>query len=111
LSIAAGGQTTLYLDGVTMTNKVVSEQATTFANLTLGAVGNTSAGTAQFSTVDLDDVRIYSRALSSAEVEQIYAFESGGPHIDLVKAVKPSFSNLYRFGQLDEFWFCFYGNE
>ena len=95
LSIAAGGQTTLYLDGVTMINKMVSEQATTFANLTLGAVGNTSAGTAQFSTVDLDDVRIYNRALSSAEVEQIYAFESGGPHIDLVKAVKPSFSNLY----------------
>ena len=41
----------------------------------------------------IDDVRIYNRALSSNEVAQLYAIESG-PRVDLIKAVKPSFSNL-----------------
>lgn len=41
----------------------------------------------------LDDIRIYNRALSSSEVAQLYAIESG-PRVDLIKAVKPSFSNL-----------------
>jgi hypothetical protein len=41
----------------------------------------------------IDDVRIYNRALSTNEVAQLYAIESG-PRVDLIKAVKPSFSNL-----------------
>jgi hypothetical protein len=41
----------------------------------------------------VDDVRIYNRALSSNDVAQLYAIESG-PRVDLIKAVKPSFSNL-----------------
>jgi hypothetical protein len=41
----------------------------------------------------IDDVRIYNRALSSSEVAQLYAVESG-PRVDLIKSVKPSFSNL-----------------
>ena len=40
-----------------------------------------------------DDVRIYNRALSSNEVEQLYAVEFGR-RVDLIKAVKPSFSYL-----------------
>jgi hypothetical protein len=41
----------------------------------------------------LDDIRIYKRAFSTNEVQQLYAIESG-PRVDLIKAVKPSFSNL-----------------
>ena len=43
----------------------------------------------------LDDVRIYNRALSSSEVQQLYALESE-PIVSVRKAVSPSFSNLYR---------------
>ena len=41
----------------------------------------------------IDDVRLYNRALSTSEVEQLYAYEAG-PQVSLLKAVKPSFSNL-----------------
>jgi hypothetical protein len=41
----------------------------------------------------IDDVRIYNRALSAAEVQQLY-FAEAGPIVNLIKAVKPSFSNL-----------------
>jgi len=42
---------------------------------------------------EIDDVRIYNRALSDSEVQQLYVYESG-PMVNLIKAVKPSFSNL-----------------
>lgn len=41
----------------------------------------------------LDDLRIYNRAMSAAEVQQLYAIEAG-PRVDLIKSVKPSFSGL-----------------
>jgi hypothetical protein len=41
----------------------------------------------------LDDIRIYNRALSPSEVHQLYDYESG-PRVDLIEAVKPSFRNL-----------------
>ncbi len=41
----------------------------------------------------IDDIRIYNRTLSASEVQQLYDYESG-PRVDLIKAVKPSFSNL-----------------
>jgi hypothetical protein len=41
----------------------------------------------------IDDIRIYNRALSPSEVQQLYVVESG-PRVDLIKAVKPSFSSL-----------------
>lgn len=41
----------------------------------------------------IDDVRIYNRALSSKEVAELYNIESG-PKVNLIKAVKPSFSYL-----------------
>ena len=42
----------------------------------------------------IDDVRIYNRALSTNEVQQLYAYESQ-PQVSLIQAVIPSFSNLY----------------
>jgi hypothetical protein len=44
-------------------------------------------------TGNIDDVRIYNRALSASEVLQLYQYERG-PVVSLVKALKPSFSNL-----------------
>jgi hypothetical protein len=41
----------------------------------------------------IDDIRIYNRALSPAEVQQLYDYESG-PEVDLIKAVKPAFKKL-----------------
>jgi hypothetical protein len=41
----------------------------------------------------IDDVRIYNRALSGSEVQQLY-FAEAGPIVSLIKAVKPSFTNL-----------------
>jgi len=41
----------------------------------------------------LDDIRIYDRALSGLEVVRLYDLESG-PRVDLAKAVKPTFRNL-----------------
>jgi hypothetical protein len=41
----------------------------------------------------IDDVRIYNRALSPAEVQQLHQIESE-PSITVTKAVRPNFSNL-----------------
>ena len=41
----------------------------------------------------IDDIRIYDRALSGSEVQQLYVYESG-PEVDLIKSVKPSFKKL-----------------
>lgn len=41
----------------------------------------------------IDDVRVYSRYLSEPEVRELYTLESG-PRVDLIKAVKPLFTNL-----------------
>jgi hypothetical protein len=41
----------------------------------------------------IDDVRVYNRALSPTEIQQLYQVETG-PRVSLVKTVKPSFSNL-----------------
>ena len=53
-------------------------------------------GLGEYFTGWLDEVRIYNRALSSSEVAQLFAMESvdSGPRVALLKAVKPSFSNL-----------------
>ncbi len=55
--------------------------------------GNSGAGTDNYAGL-IDDIRIYNRALSASEVQQLYVIESG-PRVDLIKAVKPSFSNLF----------------
>jgi hypothetical protein len=42
----------------------------------------------------IDDVRIYNRALSASEVQQLFQFEAGQAEVVLNKAVQPSFNNL-----------------
>lgn len=46
-----------------------------------------------FFSGQIDDVRIYNRALSPTDVAQLYAAETG-PILKLERAVRPSFSNL-----------------
>ncbi len=70
-------------------------------------------GDRRYFTGQIDDIRIYSRALSSGEAAQLYAIEAqsfyipqkataiaqsvgadAGVKVDLIKSVKPAFSNL-----------------
>ena len=62
-------------------------------NPTMGA-GDWS-GLVNFFQGLISNIRIYHRALSSAEVQQLYAGESSSPGIVLKKAIKPSFSNWF----------------
>lgn len=54
---------------------------------------NDGASFRDFFKGSIDQVRLYSRALADSEVQQLYAYEFG-PHVDLIRAVKPSFSGL-----------------
>ena len=47
----------------------------------------------EYFTGSIDDIRIYNRAFSSNEVAQLYDRDAP-PRIELIKAVKPSFSHL-----------------
>jgi hypothetical protein len=82
----------LYRDNVLLfsTNSLVQPQQNSIYNLNFG---REEAINSNFYSGNLDDIRIYNRALSVSEVQQLYAIESG-PRVDLIKAVKPSFSNL-----------------
>jgi hypothetical protein len=73
----------LYLDGLLITNNASVTTAQAFSGYWQMARING----------DVDDVRIYNRALSPAEVQELYLVESG-PRLNLIKALKPSFSNL-----------------
>jgi hypothetical protein len=45
-------------------------------------------------TMNVKNFRMYNRALTANQVAQLYSIESSGPLVGLIKAVKPSFSNL-----------------
>ena len=102
VSVASNGQTLVFRDGVPTTNTLVAFwPTTTLANLTLGAAGN-SSGSGQYSRVDLDEVRIYNRALSATEAAQLYALESrtlsanlnAGTNLNLTMTCLPGQSNI-----------------
>ena len=74
------------------TNQILGDPAST--GLEIGDSG-TCAGFVGL----LDDVRVYNRALTAAEVQQLYAYEAqqpinSMPQISLIQVVVPSFSNL-----------------
>jgi hypothetical protein len=89
----AGGATALYLNGVLIGSTSYSPPLVSGTAYGLFIGHRPLAGDNNPFTGELDDVRIYSRALSISEVQQLYAVESG-PRVDLIKAVKPSFANL-----------------
>jgi len=86
---------TIYRDGVQLSHQTTTlgNDASTpnLRNLTFGY--QASGGLASQLYGLLDDIRIYNRALSPNELQQLYQYESG-PRIGLVKAVKPVFDNL-----------------
>ena len=75
---------TVFINGKAVTNRLAA----------YGFSGNDIFSISGRNGVSMDDVRFFNRALSSDEVGQLYAAESG-PQVNLIKAVKPSFSGLW----------------
>jgi hypothetical protein len=83
----------IYRDGIQL-----SSQITTLGNQAPPEQWNLTFGYFAYSPRQqvygsMDDIRIYNRALSTSELQQLYQYESG-PRVSLLKAVKPSFRNL-----------------
>lgn len=98
VGVRTGSISRLYLDGILIQERTPTCSTSTYTGdepLLIGGPGYVGAPGNQPDLMkgSLDDIRIYNRALSSNEVAQLYAIESG-PRVDLIKAVKPSFSNL-----------------
>jgi hypothetical protein len=92
-----GQSISFYVDGILRTNEPVSSDSLTVLTgfpllSSIGAYDYTPGPYAFFQGI-IDDVRVYTRALSPSEVQQLYQFESP-PAITLIKAVKPSLHNL-----------------
>jgi hypothetical protein len=93
-AVHSGSTLSLFRNGSLLTNGVI---ATVVNNPTiwLGRFQEVPYGDGSCYPLvgGIDDVRMYNRALSASEVQQLYVYESG-PQVNLIKAVKPSFSNL-----------------
>jgi hypothetical protein len=86
-----------YINGILADSRVQNYNTNSDPNpFTIGAntASFTTSGYDDYFQGQLDDIRIYNRALSGNEVEQLYAIELDEPTIGLIKSVKPSFSNL-----------------
>jgi len=93
---AAAGKMSLWLDGVlvTTTNSFTGNANQGYHyKFDIGYAWDGHYGPGRYFAGRIDELRIYNRALSPDEVEELYAIESG-PRVDLIKAVKPSFSYL-----------------
>jgi hypothetical protein len=88
-----GATKNLYINGRLDTSVAYSTALNWNFNFAGEAIGGGFAQQAESFDGIIDDVRIYKRALSASEVQQLYDYESG-PRLNLIKAVKPSFSNL-----------------
>jgi hypothetical protein len=65
------GRMSLYVNGAlanTRTNQVPQALATTTTPFRIGCTGDTPPNTSAFTNADVDDVRLYDRALSAAEI-------------------------------------------
>jgi hypothetical protein len=84
--------------GVLFTNGVVASTYATGLTISYSRgfvpkIGRNSGSTADSFPGLIDDLRVYHTAFSAADVAQLFQYESG-LRVDLVKAVKPTFSNL-----------------
>jgi len=88
------GHFACYLNGQNLyqTNVTVNIFPVSQAALNRHWWNNGSSSSARMSAT-YQNVRIYSRALSDSEVQQLFSKEFG-PTISLIKSVKPAFSNL-----------------
>jgi hypothetical protein len=95
VAIHSGTNMTVFENGLSLTNSVSTVAPLNFPTIWVGRFQPVPSGnqnTLQFFG-GMDDVRMYNRALSASEVQQLYALESG-PRVDLIKIVQPSLSNL-----------------
>jgi hypothetical protein len=90
----ASNITASYLDGILVDTRSESYE-TNDPNifLTIGCQQSSTGGGDYFFNGNIDDIRIYNRALSSNEVAQLYAIESA-PIVNIQKAVYLSSNNL-----------------
>ena len=82
----------IYINGTIAGADLVTANTTTSGVLNIGDGSGTAVNQAGV-VGSIDDVRIYNRALSASEVKALYDYEAA-PFVGLIKAVKPSFSNL-----------------
>lgn len=91
----SGTNVTMYLNSeVAVTGQVSNPVKVSTSTLWIGRAEQEDVPGGHVFHGVIDDIRIYSRALSALEVQKLYEYESG-PRIALLKAVKPSFSNLW----------------
>lgn len=89
------GHVAAFLNGVMVGSTNVTVNPFPTANRAIGKHWwNGGSDSSARMTMNVKNFRIYNRALSASEVQQLYAIESGVPFVGLIKAVKPSFSNL-----------------
>jgi hypothetical protein len=89
-----GANTRLYVDGLLRGTAARTYGTVLDGNFYVGSYTRIFAPPNSPDAV-IDEVRVYNRTLSTNEVAQLYQYESG-PWISVLKAVKPSFSNLTR---------------
>jgi Concanavalin A-like lectin/glucanases superfamily len=99
VGVAAGTSETLYVNGIMVSN-VTGVAFGDIGQATVMNIGREDVnGGAGYDDFDgrMDEVRIYNRALSDSEVQQLYAYEYAiefEPIVSLLRAVKPSFAYL-----------------
>ena len=83
----------LYINGVLNASGVCSYQPNWDVSFMGEGIGGNFAGQAESFDGVIDDIRIYNRALSASEVQQLYQYESG-PRVNFVKAYTVDAYNL-----------------
>ena len=93
-AIDSGGKGRIWVDGVLRGEaNILPLLPPATAPVRIGQMRGVNGSILDNFNGSIDDVRLYNRALSVSEVRQLYAYEYG-PHVNLLKAVKPSFDGL-----------------
>jgi len=88
----SGRYVSVYWNGQVLTNGTLAGPGNPSQAMLIGR--HTVASPAEYPMIgSLSLYRVYNRVLSASEVQQVYSYELG-PVLALIKAVKPSFSNL-----------------
>ena len=88
------GTTKMYIDGVP-NSQAAYDAALNYLDQQYWRIGACQWNNQIWNVLNgfIDDVRIYNRALSASEVQQLYLYEAA-PIVSLLKAVKPAFDQL-----------------
>jgi hypothetical protein len=93
-AIDSGGKGRIWVDGVLRGEaNILPLLPPATAPVRLGQMRGVNGSILDNFNGSIDDVRLYNRALSVSEVRQLYTYEYG-PHVNLLKAVKPSLDGL-----------------